>query len=85
MTTRPHSPREQSRLPSPRAAALGIAALACVVSLAALTGCYKRVVSASGPGAEHYRVYEPAQDDIVFGRWFGEGKQQEKKPSYKKP
>ncbi len=62
------------------------ATAACVLMLTQ-TGCYRRVVSASGPGSENYQIHESNQDDIVFGRWFGEGpKSDEKKqPNYKKP
>lgn len=51
--------------------ALLLASLGCVAA-AALSGCYERVVSAHGFGADQYNVSRPYQesgavDDWIFG------------------
>lgn len=38
-----------------------------------LAGCYTRITRATGPGADRYKVYERNTDNIVMGKWFGEG------------
>lgn len=49
--------------------ALAAAALAAGV-LTAAGGCYQRVVSARGPGADRYNIEEPYQQDTKLDRWF---------------
>jgi hypothetical protein len=44
------------------------ATLAAVAALAALSGCYQRVVSAKGPGTEGYTIHRPASEDVMFKR-----------------
>ena len=49
-------------------------ALLTLVALAApLGGCYTHVTRASGPGSEVHKIYERNTDNIVLGKWFGEG------------
>lgn len=52
----------------------GLSGLAAVlVSVALAGGCYERVVSARGMGADQYRVSEPYQENSKLDDWvFGE-------------
>ena len=52
---------------------LALRAAATVSSLALVagaSGCYERVVSASGPNASQYEVYEPSESDTAIDRAF---------------
>ncbi|MCC6320901.1 MAG: hypothetical protein IT438_05620 [Phycisphaerales bacterium] len=65
--THRHCPKPARRAPVVAAGALA------VVLASTLTGCYERVVSAHGFGADQYNVSEPYQsqsavDDWLFGK-----------------
>ena len=56
-----------------KAAATAIGLAAGIVIVGSLGGCYTRVVSARGFGADQYEVSEPYQENSKLDNWvFGE-------------
>jgi hypothetical protein len=54
----------------PKRLASPLLALAALAAVVCLSGCYERVVSARGLGAERIQTEEPYQQDSTVDRWF---------------
>ena len=65
---------------------LVLPAAAAAMALCSLSGCYERVVSAKGFGADQYNVAEPYQESGKLDEWiFGTPGPGQKAPKSKLP